>query len=782
MDKLFWIGPRESDIEGLDSLFTGSITLYGSNCGGNIAYCADCNLRINHNIDHPESSRFILRHQLKLIEQHPECRFVSYNPNYTYGAPDAVVERTLCLNAEPLLERLHNKRMFRTFAEGIVPMLEIRYVPGHACSYHAFQNFKLWTNSEAYVIQEAISSGGQGTFYMTAENEQEILACLQPDETYLVSGLIAQNIPVNLHAVLYDEDIVLFPGSVQVIVPSRGRLLYRGADFPSYEQLPSDAKAEFELQSLRLCREIRAMGYRGVLGIDGMFTERGLQILEVNNRFQGSTHPLNQALLELGLPSIQECNLNAFQHMEPPGKIKEVLYNLKVPYSSFTQIHENGGQHGRYLYHHVGKERLLVALLPDGYQEEQPAEDCACQYTMLFRSNILSTCGQNCGVRLHPNLPAPSQSWDATIRSGDLTALKTGLINQGAVITPEAQAYISQHGAMREGTYFSLDLLVEGAYMNCPLCVKLVACSPYRIAVRPGQDGLCLLYYGEILTGVEYDRRPDLPTSLTTFSNSLERICFLATDRLRLQNNAYCTFPKHGTGCRFCEVTGDSQDFSQQEILDAIDVCFSRTPRPFRHVLIGGASNEPGMEHETILAMCRKIRAYSDMPIYLMCLPPRRQTDIEDYVRAGVTEFAFNMELYDRALARRYMPGKGGIPLAQYLDALKWAVDLLGRTGVVRCSFIAGLEPMDSLLEGVEQICALGVAPILSPFRPVPFTEMEQVIPPANEWLVELTYRAQALCARYGLSLGPACPACRNNTLTLVHPGEALGVRRRQYA
>lgn len=34
MGKLFWVGPRESDICGLETLFSGSITLYGSDTGG----------------------------------------------------------------------------------------------------------------------------------------------------------------------------------------------------------------------------------------------------------------------------------------------------------------------------------------------------------------------------------------------------------------------------------------------------------------------------------------------------------------------------------------------------------------------------------------------------------------------------------------------------------------------------------------------------------------------------------------------------------------------------
>lgn len=779
--KLFWIGPRESDIQGLESIFSGSITLYGSGKGDNISYCSCHDIRINHNIDHPDSSAFILEQQLSCIRQDPDCRFMSYNPNYTYGAPEEVVSRTICLNPASLLELLNNKQTFRDFVSCNIPelpMLDVQVRSGKDCKYSALQAAGLWTDAGTYIIQETISSGGQGTFYLSRDNENAVLPLLDLEQDYLVSGYIASNIPLNLHAVLYDDSIVFFPGSVQIIVRSGQRLLYRGADFSTFRALPDHIKNQFLTTAQPLCGAIQRLGYRGVLGVDGIWTERGIFILEVNNRFQGSTHLLNRALADDGLPSVQACTIDAFRHASPNCKSR--LESVYVPYSSFTQIYENAGFHSRYLLECSKRAQAPFEVLSDGYRPDQLTQEYACQYTMVFQTNVLSLCDGDTAVRLHPNLPAPEQDWHSAIQGRSLTMLKISLANQGTVILPEATDYIQAHGGMREGTYFSLDLVVDGVYMNTPLSVKFAACSPYALALRPDRSGLCLLYYGLPLTDVDYDRRV-APAPQTADGTPMDRIGFLATDRLRLQNNSYCTFPYHGIGCRFCEIMNVDQKFTLAHILETIDYWFSLSPRPFRHILIGGASNEPGQEQDTILAMCRRIRSYSEMPIYLMCLPPQRKEDVEAYAEAGITEFAFNMELYDRSLARRYMPGKGRIPREWYLRALEWAAECVERTGAVRCSFIAGLEPMSSLLEGIEAVCRRGAAPILSPFRPIPFTEMAEVIPPSNKWLLELTERAEDICRRYGLTLGPSCPACRNNTLTLVQAGEALDVRKPSY-
>lgn len=113
------------------------------------------------------------------------------------------------------------------------------------------------------------------------------------------------------------------------------------------------------------------------------------------------------------------------------------------------------------------------------------------------------------------------------------------------------------------------------------------------------------------------------------------------------------------------------------------------------------------------------------------------------------------------------MPGKGQIPLNQYLSALEAATSLWGKTGNVRTLFIAGLERTESLLQGIEAVASRGIVPILSIFRALYGTEMGDIVPPSNNWLVSLFYNGEDICRRYHLHLGPSCSACQNNTLSL---------------
>lgn len=150
-----------------------------------------------------------------------------------------------------------------------------------------------------------------------------------------------------------------------------------------------------------------------------------------------------------------------------------------------------------------------------------------------------------------------------------------------------------------------------------------------------------------------------------------------------------------------------------------------------------------------------------------MCLPPKDLSVLDAWYNAGITELAFNLELFDRNKAKQFMPGKGRIPVEQYLNAFDKAVSLWGKDGNVRTILLAGLESQDVLLDGIDTVCSHGVMPILSVFRALRETAMENVVPPSNEWLYDLYNKAEMICSKYNLHLGPSCPACQNNTLSL---------------
>lgn len=104
-----------------------------------------------------------------------------------------------------------------------------------------------------------------------------------------------------------------------------------GADYITFQNLSSDKKKLLYSYVKTLGRHLQKIGYRGVVGFDFLITRDNIMFVEVNARFQASTHLLNTALKKQGLPTIQEMHIMAFEEKTLPDQA--LLDSLVVPYS-----------------------------------------------------------------------------------------------------------------------------------------------------------------------------------------------------------------------------------------------------------------------------------------------------------------------------------------------------------------------------------------------------------------------------------------------------------------
>lgn len=762
MAKIIWNGPRESDKEYTGDFFSGAVTLYGGSKRENKAFCLTKDYRINHNHITQEQTEFIVENELKLIEKDPSIKFMAYNPNLIYGCNDDVVKHTVCLNEENIMRFLDSKISFRKFARKYVHTLHSEELLGKECRVAKLK--RIFNGYDKWIVQSDIASGGYETFLLDEKNEQGILKNIDDEKIYLVSPYYEKNIPINIHAIIYDQDILITQGSIQIMVLDQERMLYRGADYIAYRDIDKEILKQFVDDTEILCQRIQELGYRGIIGIDAIIVDKVAWILEVNNRFQASTILINKVLQEKNMPSLHELNYEAFQ--KPTSELieKEELAKLNINYSIYSFIQDHQRYHAAHISSIKDNEKTIIELIDDGYTPWQEAEEDAYLFRLIFSTNIVSIIGEKF-VWLHPNILGPSEQWHTgIIEKKDFRKIKISLLNQGVILDKKVKQYLAKQGGMREGVYFSVDLVIEEKYIvNAPLSVKFSQLSPFKIILN--KNSMYLTYYEKEIYKVRIEFADKIATQSTSKGIPVSRMCFLATDRLRLQNSDFCTFKEQGVPCKFCDAEYKDIEFNAEDVMEAGDIYLNEKNIRFRHILIGGLSNCVGKEKENICKIAKHVKEKSNMPIYLMALPSINLEDIEEYVSAGITEIGFNIEIFDRRIAKKYMPGKGNIPLERYQAALEKAVELLGNKGAVRTAFVLGLEDMDSLLEGVEYVCKLGVAPIFSVFRPIPFTELEDVNPPDNEWILEAYERAEVICRQYGLKLGPECAACQNNTV-----------------
>lgn len=751
-NKLIWVGPKESDTLycGLD--FFRSVTFNGSNQGINTAFTSMINTRIDHISDGAKwkLSRFLQNALCPFLED-PDVRFLFYNPAQGLGLGSKIASRIICANPAEMLDYLRSKAHMREFAQKYVPVVPYVHFVGNRLPSVQF-GFK----TRNYILQVAHSSSGAGTYQFSQEECMDFLACNPENEEYILSPYLERSVPINVHIVIFNHQCVVLPPSIQLVSHQDQTFCYLGADFHAHLTC---GQLDLIMHRAKVLGEgLQAAGFRGVCGIDFMLTEDELYFLEINPRFQASSFLCNKLLAKEGKPSLHVLNMMAFADKDPPLDSFSAFRN---PESFFTlygdwfptwikDTEENAPSNA-------------FEIIKDGLSSDMTLTSKA------YLCRVI-TCEKLCWIdpdfrlRIAPNIQRDSMSWRTKVQAMDPLTLKIGLLNQGIRFSVDANQEIERLGSVRAGVFQSIDLTFpNGLIINSPYCTKFSGMTPY--CVELGRSGFLLSYEGVPLSPVTLPVADHYRNRVATGGTYYRHAAFLATDRLRIHHELRCRFKENGLGCRFCNVRLKTGPFSIPDVCEVIDFYLSHVQ--FNHFLIGGGSGSAVDERNNILAITRHIRSRTGKPIYAMCLPPQDVSVLSEYHEAGIDEIGFNLELFDRALAAQLMPGKGTLPISQYENAYKEAVRLWGRRGAVRSLMVLGLESTKSFYRGLEWLCNLGVMPIISVFRPMESIELSQVLPPENKELEVIFRHSKEIASKYGLTLGPTCTACQNNTLSL---------------
>ena len=221
-------------------------------------------------------------------------------------------------------------------------------------------------------------------------------------------------------------------------------------------------------------------------------------------------------------------------------------------------------------------------------------------------------------------------------------------------------------------------------------------------------------------------------------------VSYMGVDRLRIHARSSCYFKNRQIGCHFCGIDTDG-NFSMADIKEVLDTYKSNSE--IQHFLVGGGSFNPSDDFQTVLQIVKYIHETFKRNIYLMSIPPIDAKILFKLKKAGVTEVAFNLEIYDRIRAKEIMPGKGNISLKRYDTAFQTAVNIWGKNGNVRSALIVGLEPKESTIQGIEYLCRIGVSPILALFKPD--GNMEDYLAPSSEEVLYIWETAEKICRQY---------------------------------
>jgi len=743
MKNLHWVGIRQSDIA-FDNIFDSSTTIFGNNIK-NRNYSST--KRINHNEYNEGINDFFHDSLLETITKNPKTTFMFYDPMNAYKSSDGVAEKTCCLNEFQLLSFLSEKIKVRSWLAAYCESVPSITLPANECSVQNIKKF--FPEYDSFIVQNNISSGGFGT-YLLSDNTPNIKN--NSSEKYLVSPYFTPSYSINIHAILYEKATLNFPGSIQLILPdSANRMVYRGADFGAFASLSDDIKEQVTTAADSIIKQLRRSGYKGIVGIDFIAYNNIVYFLEINPRFQASTALLNQALLNASFPSIYELNLESFTLPKPLISIP----NMQINSSNFNFFTQD--IHSKYIRQCAEATNIITVDL-DGFSDELEGVPSAYQFRLNFPFNISNTNNTD-SLLIHPNLLSPLKSIEINQKF-----VKFELLNQGVRVSPEVVAKFDEFGGLNVGVFNAIDVeIFSGLMVNCPYNTKLSDLSPYMLSLNHEQE-LILSRYNYYISNAKVEARDKLAEKYTLAGVRYGDIITLTTDRIRINHTPTCDFKKTGDGCLFCDLPCEKSSYQFEDISEAVDYYLDKGS--FRHILLGGGSNLFVDESTLLQKITLYLKKKCNKKIYVMCLPLTNIKSLNLLHDSGVAEIAFNIEIFDTTIARKLMPGKGLIAREDYFNAFKSAVKIWGNEGNVKSIIIVGLEPFENLIEGTKKLCAIGVQPIFSLFRPMPDTSLADYMPPATDILMDLYEQLNQICKEYNQIPGPDCVNCQNNTFS----------------
>lgn len=298
------------------------------------------------------------------------------------------------------------------------------------------------------------------------------------------------------------------------------------------------------------------------------------------------------------------------------------------------------------------------------------------------------------------------------------------------------------------------------------------------------------------LSEIEFYGRPHLLDYKTSDGEGFDHItAFTPEGGLAVCYSNECDLKGTGDDCRYCNINSTAEAYRSQNI-------FLKSPKQvgevyetaFRegwanHINITGGFIPERREVDYYLDIAEEIKERTGQSeIYGTAVigAPLDLNILEKYKEAGFKTVGMNIEIWDKDIFRAICPGKekrcGG--REHWAKALEVAAEIFGK-GYVRSNIVAGIEPKDSILEGIEYLASKGVITYAGAWCPNPGSALEDHRSPEPSWHWDLTQKAVAIYRKHGFTTEQLYAGLGNSgpfhDLFRIQSGESVDGRLAQY-
>jgi hypothetical protein len=351
--------------------------------------------------------------------------------------------------------------------------------------------------------------------------------------------------------------------------------------------------------------------------------------------------------------------------------------------------------------------------------------------------------------------------------------LKNELQIEGINVNPEIFQHLDLGGSVKEqiNAMFAVDHHGHTG-INFPACIIFPKGfrvifhwekkSPYRLEYH---ENRFQLYEKDdlLLDHVVFDRRAQYYNKMTTDGVPMATV---AQDRgskkIFVAYSNECSLKDKGKDCLFCNINATKQLYGEAQHIEWKTPCqIGETVKAayaegFNKVTISGGFIPERREIDYYVDVAEAIQEYTGLHDFngtATIGAPAEFSILDKYKEVGYRTVATNMEIWDKNSFKTICPGKeeycGGRD--HWLKSLEYAVDVFGKFRV-RSNFVAGLEPKNSLLEGIEYLVSKGVIATINQWNVNVGSALEGHRTPTAEWHFEVAERVVGIYRKYGVT------------------------------
>lgn len=329
-----WVGKRESDILTY-KFFDISITFWGSNTNNNHSFCTTERIKDNYG---NRFTQYVLKLLLLYISHNKnlDIEIHFYNNSFAYkliNLEASLRDYIVNINPQRIFDIVRHKTLSRVWLQNTIDVPQSAYLSKDECQYNKLLN--KFPRHKKFIIQKSISGGGDGTYLMHKNNWEDVIDKLDKDDIFLVSSYYEDNISLSCHLIIDNKRVTVFPVSEQLLRYDENRICYCGNKY-----LDNNSKLSINIKKVAttIGHKLKEIDYRGICGLDFIFSENRIMLVEINPRFQGSSYLINAELKKANLPSLFELNTIAF-HDCISTSISQKIEIIKVSYESHTCVY-----------------------------------------------------------------------------------------------------------------------------------------------------------------------------------------------------------------------------------------------------------------------------------------------------------------------------------------------------------------------------------------------------------------------------------------------------------